>query len=250
MRSIKKLLAKQSGRNSSGKVTVRHQGGRVKRFLRVIDNKRDKKEIWGRIQAVEYDPNRNGLIGLTVYEDGEKRYTLLPVGVTANTKIIASEMAPIEVGNSLPLGKIPAGTGIYNIEIVPGKGGQLVKSAGSVAVIQGKENEYTLVKMPSGELRRFRQDVWATVGQVSNVEARNRRLGKAGLRRKMGIRPTVRGVAMHPKAHPHGGGEGRSSVGMKAPKTPWGKPAVGKTRNKKKYSNSFIVTKRKGKRGQ
>lgn len=244
MRRLKKILGKNSGR-SLGTVTVRHQGGREKRFLREIDFKRDKYDIWGKVEAIEYDPNRNVNIALVLYEDGERRYILAPNTVVVGQKIISSGSAPIEAGNSLPLAKIPVGTQIHNLEIIPGKGGQMVKSAGSAAVLQGKEEIYILVKLPSGEVRRFLPECAATVGQLGRVEAKSENLGKAGRKRRMGIRPTVRGVAMHPDAHPHGGGEGRSSVGLKYPKTPWGKPAVGKTRNKKRYSNKMIVQHRK-----
>ncbi len=244
---LKSILPKNSGR-SGGKVTVRHQGGRSKRFLREIDFKRNKKDIWGKIEAIEYDPNRNVRIALTVYEDGERRYVLAPEGLKEGQKIIASDAAPIEPGNCLPLSKIPFGTQIHNLEITPGKGGQMVKSAGSLAILQGKEEKYMLVKLPSGEIRRFCPECMATIGQLGNVDIKNRKLGKAGRKRWMGIRPTVRGVAMHPKAHPHGGGEGRSHTGLKFPKTPWGRKAVGKTRNKAKYSNKMIVSgRRKGK---
>jgi len=244
MRRLKTILAKHSGR-LNGKVTVRNQGGRAKRFLREIDFKRDKYDIWGKVEAVEYDPNRNVFIALVIYEDGERRYILAPDGIKPGAKIISSEAAPIEIGNTLPLGKIPVGTPIHNIEIVHGKGGQMVKSAGSAATLQGKEEVYILVKLPSAEIRRFLPDCLATIGQLGRVDAKAEILGKAGRKRRMGIRPTVRGVAMHPNAHPHGGGEGRSSVGLKYPKTPWGKPAVGKTRSKKRYSNRLIVAHRK-----
>ena len=244
MKRLKKLLPKKSGR-SGGKISVRHQGGRHKRFLRKIDFKRDKKEIWGRVDAIEYDPNRKADIGLICYEDGDKRYILALVGLKQGQKIIASEAAPIEVGNALPLNKIPVGTQLSNIEITQGKGGQLVKSAGAVAVLHGKEEEWVLVKLPSGEIRRFNPNAWATIGQIGNEQLRTVRIGKAGRKRRMGIRPTVRGTAQHPGAHPHGGGEGRSGVGLKHPKTPYGKPAVGKTRRKKKYSDKLIVKRRK-----
>lgn len=245
MKKLKRILVKRSGRNSQGRVTVRHQGGRMKRYLRLIDFRRDKIGIWGKIAGVEYDPNRNVSIALTIYEDGEKRYTLMPLGLLLGARVISSPDAPIEVGNALPLGKIPAGTQIHNIEIVPGKGGQYVRGAGSVATVQGTENEFVLIRMPSGELRRFNKDCLATIGQVANPDFRSKKLGKAGRHRRMGIRPTVRGVAMHPGAHPHGGGEGRSSVGMKSPKTPWGKSAAGKTRLKRRYSNKMIIERRK-----
>ncbi len=244
MRQLKTILGKNSGR-SRGSLTVRHQGGREKRFLREIDFKRNKFEVWGKVEEIQYDPNRNVEIALVLYEDGERRYILSPNGLKVGSKVISSETAPIEIGNTLPLDKIPAGTQVHNLEIMPGKGGQMVKAAGSVATVQGKEGEYMLVKLPSGEVRRFKPAALATVGQLGNIEDRLENLGKAGRKRRMGIRPTVRGVAMHPHAHPHGGGEGRSSVGLKYPKTPWGKKAVGNTRNKRKYSNKLIVQRRK-----
>ncbi len=239
-----KILPKKAGR-SRGKIAVRHQGGRQKRFLREIDFKRDKKDIWARVEEIEYDPNRNVEIARVLYEDGQRRYILAPNNLKVGAKVISSEAAPIEIGNALPLGKIPAGTQIHNIEIRPGKGGQLVKSAGSAAILQGKEGKYVLVKLPSGEIRRFLPNCLATIGQLGGVEAKERKLGKAGRMRLKGVRPTVRGVVMHPAAHPHGGGEGKSSVGLKYPKTPWGKPAVGKTRKKRKYSDRLIVQRRK-----
>lgn len=245
MKRLKRILSKKSGRNSSGRISVRHQGGREKRFYRDIDFKRDKKDVWGRVELVEYDPNRNVNVALVLYEDGERRYIMMPVGIEIGKKVIASEVAPIEPGNAIPLSKIPAGTQIHNIEIRPGKGGQLVRGAGSSAVVQGKEEDAVLVRMPSGEIRRFKLDAWATVGQVGNAEYRSIRIHKAGVNRRKGIRPSVRGTAQHPGAHPHGGGEGRSGVGLKYPKTPYGKPAVGKTRKKKKYSDKLIVQPRK-----
>jgi large subunit ribosomal protein L2 len=241
---LKSLLKKSSGR-SLGTVTIRHQGGRHKRFLREIDFKRNKFEVWGKVEAIEYDPNRNVRVALVLYTDSERRYILAPDGLKVGAKVISSEAAPIEVGNCLSLSKIPVGTQIHNLEITPKKGGQMVKSAGSVAVLQGKEGAWVLVKLPSGEIRRFRPDCLATVGQLGRLEYRTIRLHKAGDKRHMGIRPTVRGVAMNPHSHPHGGGEGRSSVGMKYPKTVYGRKAVGNTRNKKKYSNKMIVSRRK-----
>jgi large subunit ribosomal protein L2 len=248
MKHLKRILKKVSGRNSSGKVTVRHQGGRVKRYFRLVDFKRDKTDIWGKVMTIERDPNRKASIALVYFTDGEKRYILAPLGLTIGAKVITSTDAPLEIGNALPLSRIPVGTQIHNIEIVPGKGGQIVRSAGSFAVVFGVEKDCVLVKMSSGEIRRFDGRSLATIGQIGNPEAKKTRIGKAGTMRRMGVRPTVRGVAMHPNAHPHGGGEGRSSVGLKYPKTPWGKPAVGKTRNKKRYSNRIIVSHRKGAR--
>lgn len=246
MKSLKKILVKRSGR-SHGMVTVRHQGGFEKRFMRVIDFKRDKKDIWGVVEAIEYDPNRSAELALVVYEDGERRYILCPVGLKVGSRVIASEVAPTEVGNALSLKAIPVGTQIHNIEMTPGKGGQMVKGAGSVAVVFGKEDNWVLVKLPSGEIRRFKPECIAEVGQIGNVDAKNEVIGKAGRVRHKGIRPSVRGVAMNPHSHPHGGGEGRSSVGMKYPKTVYGRRAVGKTRNKKRYSNRLIVQRRGGK---
>ncbi len=245
MKKLKNILPKKSGRNASGRITVRHQGGRHKRYLRTIDWKRDKIDIWGKVESLEYDPNRNASLAKILYEDGERRYIVAPIGLNVGSKLISSKEAPIEPGNALPLSKIPVGTSIHNIEIRPGKGAQIVKSAGSYAVVQGREEYYTLVKLPSGEIKRFDPNAIATVGQVGNPEARTRILGKAGIKRRMGIRPTVRGVAQNPHSHPHGGGEGRSSVGLKYPKTPWGKKAVGKTRKRVKYSDEFIITGRK-----
>jgi large subunit ribosomal protein L2 len=245
MKKLKKILAKNSGRSSSGQVTVRHQGGREKRFLREIDFKRVKKEVWGRVIGIEYDPNRNAEIAMIHYDDGEKKYILAPIGLKVGQKIISSLAAPIEVGNSLPLKKIPVGTQIHNVEIKPGKGGQIARGAGIAAVVQGGEGKYMLIKMPSGEIRRLVPECFATVGQVGNLEHSKRNLGKAGVKRHMGIRPSVRGIAMHPNAHPHGGGEGRSGIGMKHPKTPYGKSAVGKTRNVRRYSDKLIIKGRK-----
>ena len=246
MKKLKTILPKKSGRSSaSGRITVRHQGGRKKRFLREIDFRRDKRDIWGLVERVDYDPNRNVNIALICYEDGERRYILSPDGIEEGSKIIASESAPLEVGNAMPLGKIPVGMQVHNLEINKGKGGQIVKSAGSVATIHGKEDNYVLIKLPSSEIKRFKPECYTTIGQLGNVEMRTQRIGSAGRKRRMGIRPSVRGTAQHPGAHPHGGGEGRSGVGLKYPKTPYGKPAVGKTRKKKKYSDKLIIKKRK-----
>lgn len=250
MKRLKKILPKRAGRAASGRITVRHRGGRKKRFLREIDFRREKRDIWGRVEAIEYDPNRNVDIASVIYVDGERSYILAPEGLKLGQKIIAGETAPLEPGNALPLAKIPAGTAVHNIEIKPGKGGQMVKSAGAQATVQGKEEDYILVKLPSSEIRRFKPESFATIGQVGNAEARLERIGKAGRKRRMGIRPTVRGVAQHPGSHPHGGGEGKSGIGMKYPKTPYGKPAVGRTRKRKKYSDKLIVKRRKpGKHG-
>lgn len=244
MAKLKVLLKKRSGR-SKGKITVRHQGGRAKRFLRVIDFKRSKKDMWAKVESLEYDPNRNADIARLVYQDGTRSYIIAPVGLIEGSKVISSDDAPLEVGNCLQLSKIPVGTAVHNIEIRPGKGGQIARGAGIAAFVFGKDETSVLIKMPSTEIRKFNPLCMAVIGQIGNVDHKNKKLGKAGASRWRGIRPTVRGVAMHPNAHPHGGGEGRSGVGLKYPKTPWGKKAVGKTRNKKKYSNDLIVSGRK-----
>lgn len=244
MRKIKYILPKKSGR-SRGKVTVRHQGGRHKRYQRIMDFSRNKEGVWAVVEAVEYDPNRNADCALICYEDGRRDYIIAPLGLKKGDRIISSVSAPTSVGNSLPLSEIPVGTQIHNLEINPGKGAQMVKGAGSVAVLHGKEDKFVLVKLPSGEIRRFLPNCRATVGQVGKGEMRSLILGKAGRKRRMGIRPTVRGTAQDPRSHPHGGGEGRSGVGLKHPKTPWGKSAVGKTRKKKKYSDKLIIQGRK-----
>lgn len=244
MKKLKTILPKKSGR-SSGTITARHQGGRHKRFYREIDFKRSKKNIGGTVQTIEYDPNRNADIALIVYKDGDKRYILSPDDLKIGDKVLSSETAPLRPGNALPLSKILAGTHVHNIEIKPGKGGQIVKAAGTSAIVQGSEEKYVLIKLPSGEIRRFLPECYATVGQLSNAHLKNERIGSAGRKRRMGVRPSVRGVAMHPAAHPHGGGEGKTGIGMKYPKTYKGRKAVGKTRNKKKYSNNLIVKGRK-----
>lgn len=245
-RKLKSILSKNSGRNSSGKVTVRHQGGRHKRYLREIDFKRDKRGIVARVVSIEYDPNRGADIALLFYTDGEKRYILVPEGLAVGDQIQAGEKADIKPGNALPLVKIPLGTVVHNIEIKPGKGGQMVRGAGVGAILMNKEEKYALIKLPSGEQRKVELSCYATVGQIGNIDRKNRILGKAGIKRHMGIRPTVRGVAQNPSSHPHGGGEGRSGIGMPGPKSPWGKPTLGfKTRLKKKYSNKLIAKRRK-----
>lgn len=244
-RSLVRILTKKSGRNDSGQVTTRHQGDREKRFYREIDWKRSKKNVNAIVVALEYDPNRTANIALLQYEDGEKCYILAPEGLNVGQKISNGESAPLTIGNSLPLINIPVGTPIHNLEIIPGKGAQLVRSAGSVASITGFEEAFALVKLPSGEIRRFNPACIATIGQLGNSEWKNVNLGKAGRSRHMGIRPTVRGTAQNPHSHPHGGGEGRSGEGMH-PKTPWGKSARGnRTRSKSKHSNYLIVQRRK-----
>jgi len=241
-------LKKQAGRNNQGRITVRHRGGGVKRKLRTIDFKRDKSGIPGRVAAIEYDPNRSARIALIYYADGEKRYILAPIGLNIGDTIMAGSDAEIKPGNVLPLNLIPSGTLIHNIELEKGKGGQLVRSAGSVAQLMAKEGAYALVRLASGEMRRIRGDCLATIGQVGNVDHKSIMLGKAGRKRLMGWRPTVRGSAMSPRDHPHGGGEGKCPIGLPGPKTPWGKPTRGyRTRKKSKGSDKLIVKRRKGK---
>lgn len=241
---LRRILSKHSGRGAGGRVSVRHQGGREKRFLREIDFLRNKTGVVAKVESLEYDPNRTAGIALLLYKDGERRYILAPEGLAVGDKVEAGEDVSVHLGNSMPLAKMPVGTLVHNLEIKPGKGGQVVRGAGASAVIQGKEEGYVLVKLPSGEIHRFLGNARGTVGQVAKVQTPNR--GKAGTTRHMGIRPRVRGVAMHPAAHPHGGGEGRSGIGMPGPKTPWGKPARGvKTRKRKKYSNKLIIQRRK-----
>ncbi|OGD63825.1 50S ribosomal protein L2 [Candidatus Beckwithbacteria bacterium RBG_13_42_9] len=248
IKRMRRILSKHSGRNSSGRVTVRHQGGRQKRFLRLLDFRRDKRGIIARVEALEYDPNRTANIALLVYGDGEKRYILAPDGLKKGDKLVASDKAEPKIGNALPLAKIPVGVPIHNLEMRPGKGGQIIRSAGVAAIIQAKENDFANVLLPSTEIRRIPLTCYATIGQVSNQEWKNISLGKAGRKRHMGIRPSVRGVAQNPNSHPHGGGEGRSGIGMPSPKSPWGKPTLGKkTRKDRRYSTKYIISKRKRK---
>ncbi|OGK20529.1 50S ribosomal protein L2 [Candidatus Roizmanbacteria bacterium RIFCSPHIGHO2_01_FULL_39_8] len=245
VRKLISILKKHSGRDSSGTISVRHQGGRHKRFYRHIDFKRDKRGIEAVVERIEYDPNRNVEIALIEYKDGEKRYILHPKDLKTGDKIVANDQADIKIGNSLKLKYIPLGVQVHNIEMYPGKGGQMIRGAGTYGVIIAKEDLYTQLKMPSGEVRRFFSDCFATIGQLGNVGYKDRIIGKAGRKIHMGIRPTVRGTAQNPRSHPHGGGEGRSGEGMH-PKTPWGKPARGKrTRRKVNWSNKFIIKRRK-----
>lgn len=234
-----------AGRNYAGRVTIRHRGGGEKRFLRIIDWKRDIEGIPGKVVRIEYDPNRSAWIGLIVYSNGAKRYMLAPEGLIVGQTIMAGAQAPIEIGNSLPLSEIPVGMAIHNLELRPGKGAQMVRSAGQVALIQAKDEMGVNVKLPSGELRRFPLNVKATIGQVSNVTHKNEKLGKAGKRRHIGWRPAVRGVAMNPRRHPHGGGEGRSGIGLKSPKSLWGKRTMGKKTRRNKYSDKLILKDRR-----
>jgi large subunit ribosomal protein L2 len=249
-RSLVEVLKKHSGRNSYGRITVRHQGGGNRKKYRVIDFKRDKMDMPATVQRLEYDPNRSAFIALVKYEDGELRYVLAPVGLKAGDTIVSSASADIKPGNALPIEKIPVGTVIHNIELQPGHGAQLVRSAGTAAQLMAKEADKNLaqIRMPSGEVRYVRMNCMATIGQVGNIDHENIHIGKAGRKRHMGIRPTVRGSVMNPNDHPHGGGEGRAPVGRPGPVTPWGKPAMGlKTRKKKNPSNKFIIKRRNSK---
>ena len=240
-RSLVETLKKNSGRNSYGHITVRHRGGGNKRKYRIIDFKRDKAGS-AEVLRLEYDPNRSANIALVQYADGEKRYIIAPVGLAAGDKVLSSATADIKPGNCLPLSNIPVGTVIHNIEMHPGKGAQLVRSAGTYAQLMAKEGTDAQVRMPSGEVRIIRTNCKACIGQVGNIDHENIQIGKAGRKRHMGVRPTVRGVVMNPCDHPHGGGEGKSPIGMPTPVTPWGKPALGyKTRKKKKASNKMII---------
>jgi len=237
-------LKKKAGRNSRGKITVRHRGGGAKQRLRIIDFKRDKVGVPGRVAAIEYDPNRSARIALIHYADGDKRYILAPLELNVGDSIMAGSDAEVKPGNTLPLKLIPTGTLIHNIELERGRGGQLVRSAGTAAQLMVKEGEYALVRLPSSEMRRIRSDCLATIGQLGNVDHQNIKLGKAGRKRWLGWRPTVRGSAMTPRDHPHGGGEGRAPIGMPGPKTPWGKPALGYRTRKPKASDKLIVKRR------
>ncbi len=239
-------LKKQAGRNNQGKITVRHRGGGAKRQLRIIDFKRDKTGVPGRVATIEYDPNRSARIALIYYADGEKRYILAPSELNVGDTVMAGSDAELKPGNALPMRLIPSGSLIHNIELQKGRGGQLVRSAGTAAQLMVKEGEYVLIRLPSGEIRRIHGDCQATIGQVGNIDHQNIKLGKAGRKRLLGWRPTVRGSAMTPRDHPHGGGEGRAPVGLPGPKTPWGKPALGYKTRKPKASDKLIV-KRRGK---
>ena len=247
-KSLLAPLHKKAGRNVRGTITVRHQGGGHKRRYRIIDFKRDKAGIAARVDSVEYDPNRSARIALLVYADGEKRYVIAPLGLRVGDVLMSGPEAEIRVGNALPIANIPAGTLIHNIELKQGKGGQLVRSAGCSAQLLAKEGKYAHVRLPSGEVRLVHQACMATIGQIGNTEHGNIKLGKAGRKRWLGWRPSVRGSAMDPRAHPHGGGEGRSPIGMPSPKSPWGKPTLGKKTRKRKDTNKWIVRRRSKKR--
>ena len=247
-RSLLEPMKKHSGRNSYGRITVRHRGGGNRTKYRVIDFKRGKVGVSAEVKTIEYDPNRSAHIALVQYEDGEKRYIVAPYGLKVGDKVVSGPEADIIAGNALPLANIPVGTFIHNIELYPGKGAQLVRSAGNMAQLMGKEETYALVRLPSGEMRKVSISCMASIGQVSNIDHENVNLGKAGRTRHKGIRPTVRGSVMNPNDHPHGGGEGKSPVGRPGPVTPWGKPAMGyKTRPNHKASDKFIVKRRNGK---
>ncbi|MBR1566261.1 MAG: 50S ribosomal protein L2 [Oscillospiraceae bacterium] len=247
-KELVEVLKKHAGRNSYGKITVRHQGGGNRRKYRIIDFKRNKLDVNATVLRLEYDPNRSAFIALVEYEDGERRYILAPVGLKAGDVIVSSAAADIKPGNALPLANIPVGTVIHNIELYPGKGAQLVRSAGVAAQLMAKENGMATVRLPSGEFRKVRMNCYATIGQVGNIDHANISIGKAGRKRHMGIRPTVRGSVMNPNDHPHGGGEGKSPVGRPGPVTPWGKPAMGyKTRKTKNASDTYLVKRRNAK---
>lgn len=239
---------KRQGRGADGHVTMRHRGGGVKRKLRLIDWKRNKHNVPGTVSRLEYDPMRSANVALIVYVDGDKRYILAPEGLEAGATVMAGDKAEVRPGNAMPLRNVPIGTPIHNLEMVPGKGAQMVRGAGTAAYIQSKEGKFVTVLLPSKEARLINAECFATIGQVGNQDWKNQKIGKAGRKRLMGIRPTVRGTAQHPGSHPHGGGEGRSGVGLKYPKTPWGKHALGKkTRNRRKPSSRFIVKDRRKK---
>lgn len=247
-RSLLEPMKKHSGRNSYGRITVRHRGGGNRTKYRVIDFKRGKVGVSAEVKSIEYDPNRSAHIALVQYEDGEKRYIVAPYGLKVGDKVVSGPEADIIAGNALPLANIPVGTFIHNIELYPGKGAQLARSAGVMAQLMAKENKYALIRLPSGELRNIPSECYAVIGQVSNIDHANVSYGKAGRIRHMGWRPTVRGSVMNPCDHPHGGGEGKSPIGRPGPVTPWGKPALGyKTRNKHQRSDKFIVRRRNGK---
>lgn len=246
VRSLVTILPKKSGRDMFGHVSVRHQGGREKRFYRIIDWKREKENVPAKVLDISYDPNRSADVALLGYQDGDKRYILAPLGLKVNDVVLTGSNIDAKVGNCMPLGSMPVGTMVHNLEIKPGRGAQMVRSAGNVATVLARDGALVQVKLPSGETRVFDAAAKATVGQVGNIEWKNRVIGKAGRARHMGKRPEVRGVAMNPRSHPHGGGEGRSGIGLKSPKSPWGKRTLGKrTRKLRKYSDRFIVGRRK-----
>ncbi|MEY3825570.1 MAG: ribosomal protein [Cyanobacteriota bacterium] len=241
-KSLTKNKHAKEGRNNRGVVTSRHRGGGHKQLYRTVDFRRDKRDIPAKVAAIEYDPHRNARLALLFYRDGEKRYIIAPANLQVGTTVIAGENAPFEIGNALPLGRIPLGTDIHNVELVSGRGGQMVRAAGGFAQVVAKEGDYVTIRLPSKEVRMVRKECYATIGKVGNADDRNQKLGKAGRTRHLGQRPHVRGSVMNPVDHPHGGGEGRAPIGRPGPMTPWGKPALGKkTRNKKKRSSKLIV---------
>jgi large subunit ribosomal protein L2 len=243
-KSLTEDMRQRAGRNSQGRITVRHRGGGHRRRYRIIDFKRDKHGVPGRVASIEYDPNRSARIALVVYIDGEKRYIVAPLELQVGATIMSGPEAEIRPGNALPIRNIPVGTMVHNIELHEGRGGQLARAAGASAQLLAKEGDYATVRMPSGEMRLIRQTCMATIGQVGNTDHSNIKLGKAGRKRWLGWRPTVRGSAMDPNSHPHGGGEGRSPIGMASPKTPWGKPALGKKTRHNKRTDKYIVRRR------
>ena len=247
-RSLVRPLRKSGGRNMYGRVTVPHRGGGHRRHIRLVDFKRDKRGIPARVAAIEYDPNRTARLALLHYADGEKRYIIAPLDLRVGDSVMSGTQAEVRPGNSLPIANIPVGTLVHNIELQEGKGGQLVRSAGGAAQVMAKEGDYAQIRLPSGESRLVRQKCYATVGQVGNVDHGNIKLGKAGRKRHMGIRPTVRGTAMSPRDHPHGGGEGRQPIGMPGPKSPWGKPTLGYKTRRNKQTDKYIVRRRGKKR--
>ncbi len=252
-KSLTKSRHRHKGRNNRGVITCRHRGGGHKRLYRQIDFRRDKHNVPAKVAAIEYDPNRNARIALLYYRDGEKRYILHPAGLAVGATVIAGSDSPIEIGNALPLSNIPLGTAVHNVELTPGRGGQVVRAAGASAQVAAKDGNFVTLKLPSGEVRMIRRECYATIGQVGNADVRNTSLGKAGRTRHLGRRPQVRGSVMNPVDHPHGGGEGRAPIGRSGPVTPWGKPALGyKTRNKRKLSSALIVRRRRksSKRGR
>jgi large subunit ribosomal protein L2 len=249
-RSLVTIQKKHAGRNNLGRITVRHRGGGARRLIRLVDFKRSKRDIPARVAAIEYDPNRSARLALLFYADGEKRYILAPLGMRVGDAVMAGRTAEIRPGNSLPLANIPVGTNVHNIEIQIGRGGQLVRAAGGSAQLLAKEGDYATLRLPSGEMRLVSQECYATVGQVGNVDHGNVKLGKAGRKRHMGIRPTVRGTAMTPRDHPHGGGEGRQPIGMPGPKTPWGKPTLGYKTRRNKKSDKYILRRRNATSGR
>jgi large subunit ribosomal protein L2 len=247
-RSLLVPRRKSGGRNIYGRITVRHRGGGHRRHIRLVDFRRDKRGIPAKVAAIEYDPNRTARLALLNYVDGEKRYIIAPLGLRVGDTVMAGSTADIRPGNSLPISNIPVGTLVHNIELNEGQGGQLVRAAGGAAQIQAKEGDYAQIRLPSGEVRLVRQACYATVGQVGNLDNSNIKLGKAGRKRHLGVRPTVRGSAMSPRDHPHGGGEGRTPVGLPGPKSPWGKPTLGAKTRKNKSTDKYIVRRRRKKR--